>query len=69
MNIRQKLHELALSNEEKLLRKHGVVSDHGHLTDLGRRVVLDTLFEEKSLRDAVVADIKKIEDEEKKAAK
>lgn len=69
MNIRQKLHELALSKDEKLLRKHGIVSEFGHLSDLGRRVVMDVLFEDKDLRAAVVKNLEAVEADEKKSSK
>ena len=69
-NIRQKINRLTMSHEAKMLEKYDIVSDHGNLTDLGRRVVLDRIFtNDKDLRAAVVADLDKVESEEKDCKK
>lgn len=67
--VRQKIRELTKSKEDKLFEKHGIVSDRGSLTDLGRRVVMDKLWSDKDLRAAVLADVEAVEAEEAKACK
>lgn len=68
-NIRQKIAQLTKSKEDRLFEKHGITSDHGNLTDLGRRVVMDKLFEDKALRAAVLADVEAVEAEADKSSK
>lgn len=55
--IREKIRYAALSKDEKLLRENDILSDNGNLTDVGRRVVLDILFEDKELRKRVVTAV------------
>lgn len=63
--IREKINQLTKTREQKLFEKHGLTSDYGNLTDLGRRVVLDKLFADKELRKAILADVEAVEAEEK----
>lgn len=52
--IREKIRYATLSKDERILRESGILSESGNLTDVGRRVVLDFLFEDKELRTKVV---------------
>lgn len=56
--IREKIRYAALSSDEKVLRESGILSENGNLTDVGRRVVIDFLFEDKDLRAQVVEAVK-----------
>lgn len=67
MNIREKITQLTKSHEDRMFEKHGITSDHGNLTDLGRRVVLDRIFRDnKDLRAAILSDVEAVEKEETK---
>lgn len=57
MNIRQKINQLQISEDDRLLQEHGIISDHNNLTALGRRVVLDMLFD-NAMKAKVVALVK-----------
>lgn len=52
--IREKIRYATLSKDERILRESGVLSENGNLTDVGRRVVMDFLFENKETRAAIV---------------
>ena len=65
--IRQMIREATLSKEDRLLRKHGVVSDQGNITAVGRRVLADILFEE--YKDQIVERVSLVEEAELKAEK
>lgn len=66
--IRQKVREALLSKEEKLLREYGVHSDKGNLTESGRRLVLDYIWEnDKSVRNAVVKQVQTVDEVTKKS--
>ena len=67
MSLLTKLKKLTLPKDEKLLRKYGVVDEAGNLTDEGIDVVLDKIFE--TVRKDVVADLEKLDSEEKKSRK
>lgn len=67
--IRQKINQVLLSKDDRLLQRYEVCSDHGHLTDVGRRVVLDILFEDKNLRAQVIERIRAVEADEKDSKK
>lgn len=63
LTIRQKINRSKLSPSERALRAAEIVeaSKHGGgsvLTETGRRVVLDKLWEDESLRKAVLDDVK-----------
>lgn len=62
LTIRQKIQRSKLSASERLLRKEGIVEvsvqgEGSVLTDLGRRVVLDKLWQDDALRKEVLADV------------
>lgn len=57
--IREKIRYATLSKDERILRESGILSENGNITEQGRRVVLDILFEDKDLRAQVVALVKK----------
>lgn len=42
--IRQLIRKATMNSDDRLLTKHGVVSETGALTSLGRRVLCDVLF-------------------------
>jgi len=70
MNIRQTINALKKSADDRLLEKHGVVSEFGNITDLGRRIQADLIFEGKSGDKAsLVTAVQAVEAEEAKAAK
>ena len=52
--IREKIRYAALPKDERVLRETGILSENGNLTDVGRRVLLDFIFEDKELRTKVV---------------
>jgi hypothetical protein len=52
--IREKIRYAALPKDERVLRETGILSESGNLTDVGRRVLLDFIFEDKELRTKVV---------------
>lgn len=63
--IRQKIRNALLSKEERLLRKYDVLDGSGALTNVGRRIVADVLFEDDKVRAEVVARLQTVDDEEK----
>jgi hypothetical protein len=66
--IREKIREVLRSKEDRLLIKHGVISENGNLTDVGRRTMDDLLFggvEVKDVKAKLVELVKKVDDEEK----
>ena len=68
--IREKIREVLRSKEERLLIKHGILSENGNLTDVGRRVQADLLFEGVAVADVrakIVESVQRVEDEEKGA--
>jgi len=52
--IREKIRYATLSKDERVLRESGILSDSGNLTDVGRRVLADVLFEDKDVRAKIV---------------
>lgn len=70
MTIRQKIRELSRSKDEKNAIAVGFLSDRGNLTDVGRRTLLDYIWEgDADLRKAVFADIAKVVKEIKEDCK
>ena len=65
LTIRQKINNALLNKEERLLRKHEIVSDQGNLTEVGRRVLLDVMFGDKDIRTEVVNRVKVVDGEDK----
>lgn len=63
--IRQRINNALLAKDERLLRKFEVVDSNGLLTDVGRRIVLDRIFEDKAVRKQVVDHAQLVDDEEK----
>jgi hypothetical protein len=57
--IREKIRYATLSSDEKILRETGILSENGNLTEQGRRVLLDILFEDEANRKAIVSLVKK----------
>lgn len=58
--LRQAVRWASLSKDERALRESGFLSDEGNITEQGRRIVLDYLWEhEADLRKAVTAAVKK----------
>ena len=64
-NIREKINLLKINKDDRLLMEEGIISDFGNLTDLGRRIVLDTLFSDKDLKKVVVDAVKAVRKEDK----
>lgn len=56
--IREKIRYATLSKDERILRESGILSENGNLTDVGRRVLADVLFEDKDNRAAIVKLVK-----------
>lgn len=54
MTIREAIRWAALPKDERLLRETGILSDQGNLTDVGRRVLCDYLFQKEETRKAIV---------------
>lgn len=52
--IREKIRYATLSKDERILRESGILSENGNLTDVGRRVLADVLFENADTRKAIV---------------
>lgn len=52
--IREKIRYATLPKDERILRETGILSENGNLTDVGRRVLTDVLFENKETRAAIV---------------
>lgn len=52
--IREKIRYATLSKDERVLRESGILSDNGNLTDVGRRVLCDVLFEDAETRKKIV---------------
>ena len=61
-SLSKRLKDAGLSDNEKLLRKHGVVNQDGTLTEEGKDLLLNILFEEKE--DEVIDGLRAIEDVE-----
>lgn len=66
-NITDKIKDLNLSADDKLLRQYGVVDDCGNLTDAGTTILRNLLFEAN--KEAVVKAVKAVDDEEKASKK
>lgn len=65
--IREKIREVLRSKEDRLLIKHGVISENGNLTDVGRRTMDDLLFggvDVKDVKAKLVELVQKVDDEE-----
>lgn len=67
MSTVKKLKELAMSADDKLLRKYEVVNECGELTCEGKEVLMDVLFEQN--KKAVVDQLKALDAEEKASKK
>lgn len=67
MAISDKLRDLSKDEDQRLLEKHGIVEADGTLTDEGEVVVLERLF--ATIREGIVADLKKLEESDKKTKK
>ena len=52
--IREKIRYATLSKDERILRESGILSENGNLTDVGRRVLADVLFEDAETRKKIV---------------
>lgn len=52
--IREKIRYATLSKDERILRESGILSDNGNLTDVGRRVLADVLFDNEETRKKIV---------------
>ena len=63
--IREKIRYATLSKDERVLRETGILSDSGNLTDVGRRVLCDVLFEDEATRKAIVKLVEKTLPKEK----
>lgn len=64
--IREKIRYAVLPKDEKVLRESGILSDAGNLTDVGRRVLCDVLFEDEATRKAIVKLVEATLPKEKK---
>ena len=63
--IREKIRYATLSKDERILRESGILSENGNLTDVGRRVLADVLFEDEATRKAIVKLVEKTLPKEK----
>lgn len=63
-SITDKLRGLALSKEDRLLFKHGLIHESGQLTEEGKQAVLQAAF--ASVKSDLVNGLKQLEAEEKK---
>lgn len=64
LSMRQKINRSRLSKDERALREAGVTASseygpEGVLTETGRRIVLDILWEDKETRKKVIELVKK----------
>lgn len=58
--LRQLVRYAKLSKDERVLRESGFLSEEGNVTDVGRRIIADVLWEDNAdLRKTVVAAIRK----------
>lgn len=57
--IREKIRYATLNKDERILRETGILSENGNLTEVGRRVLGDILFEDKDVRNAIVDRVTK----------
>ena len=64
--IREKIRYATLSKDERILRESGILSENGNLTDVGRRVLADVLFENPDTRKAIVKLVEATLPKEKK---
>ena len=70
MSIVDKVRDIAMSKEDRLIRKHEVRDECGSLTRAGKDLLLEVLFEEnKALVVAKLQDVEAAEKEEKKGKK
>jgi hypothetical protein len=67
MNIVEKVKQLALNADDKLLRKYSVVDSEGDLTDEGIEILNTVLLEQ--FKSQIVEKIKAVEESEKKGKK
>lgn len=67
MSIVSKIKELALDADTKLLKKYNVIDEARELTEEGKEVLLQHLFEQN--KDAIVAKLKEVDADEKRAKK
>jgi hypothetical protein len=67
MSLVKSIKELTLSTDDRLLRKYGVVTETGDLTETGESLLILKALE--TYKDAIVADLKALEAAEKKVAK
>jgi hypothetical protein len=70
--IRQKVREVLRDADTRLLIKHGVLSDNENITDVGRRMMDDLLFngvEVKDLKKEITKLVKLVDAEENKNCK
>jgi len=63
VEIAKRLRELKLSKADRLLYKHGLITESGQLTDTGRQVVLEAAF--ATVKDGIVADLEALDAEDK----
>ena len=57
--IREKIRYATLSKDERILRESGILSDSGNLTDVGRRILADVLFDNEETRKKIVKLVEK----------
>lgn len=67
MNVLAKIKELALDADTKLLKKYHIIDEARELTEEGKEVLLNHLFEQN--KAAIVAKVKDVDADEKKAKK
>jgi len=67
-NIVEKIKNLKLSATDRVLRKHGLEDENGKATEEAARMMKEELLDERwaSRREAIAADLTKIDEEEKK---
>jgi hypothetical protein len=65
--IVEKIKDLALPSTSRILRQHGLEDQNGKMTPDACRMIQDEIMEKawQERREAIAADIKKVEDEEK----
>lgn len=59
--IVEKLRNLNLTNDDRLLRKYGITDAQGNITEDGKSALVDLLF--KANRKEVIAELQKLDDE------
>lgn len=68
-NAISKVRSLALSKQERLFRKYGVVNDCGEITQDGRDLLIELLFQNDDNKKLVFDKLTEVDKEDKKSKK